>query len=662
MAAYIRPVTETRLNRAAENLQAHSRMTQNLIIDPNRGLRAGRKVLLGVDFIPDAIRGSRRGFCMALRGPSDIEGMIGRLASDTKMLEGKERTCEYDGTRITSDFTRVVLVAPYFERRGAYIIPPMGIERIAAYLRGANPAVDVETIDPTLEDGASAYARLLRNKRPDILGFSSITQSLKNDIDLMLNISSRYIDAGKPLILMGNSGVMIGPEKLLGALSPLDGVVLGPGEFKLSSIISAMQREGHDSGELLGALERDADDPSVLVTRSSDMSGNICFPSAGPEQLSRLQRSVDHFFVPYEEYWEANGVPGDIAFHISAVSCPRGCLYCAAPKGEVNFLPVGEVIAMFENARRAYPGADKFVFTDDNLFSKRSYVAELLEKLRASGDWSEEQHFTAYARADSFNGEADTAFLDDLRRTGLTGIVVGAEAFSPQLEQLNKGVGAARTKESVALLGKNGFEVEMDIILLPPNSTLSDLFMTMETSIELARTGDVHLAISPRLLAFSGAPLTEKKIPGGNAAVSGRKNVAKALQQDWIRRVEIEFDRAYGLDIPHHFKLIRPVLEELLESSIESANTIFRKLHQSFGDRLGDFNTPNMLLFWAIAATAEKNAGVFRAEASGDAARIKELAEDAISSSCGIWGREIITVLRGYQDKLPQLHDGRAAR
>jgi len=663
MVLHVTPLMREKIHGAAVNIQTRSMMGQNLIIDPSRGLRVGRKVLLGTDAIPESINSSRRGFCIALRGQTDVEGLICRIASDSDLLGGKERHREYDGTSVTSDFKRVVLVSPYFERNGGYVMPPMGIERIAAYLRSVNPAVDVETVDPTLEGGSKSFSRLMTGRRPDIIGFSSITQTLKNDIDLLAALSSRFMDSGRPITLMGNSGVMIGADKLLKAIPPLDAVVVGPGEFVLSSILSAVQLGEHDRDGIINTLDHVAEDPAQMVTRSSGSTDLAYFPSVSTAHLSILQRATDHFFIPHEEYWQANGTLGDISLHISTVSCPRGCLYCAAPKGRLGFLSVEDVVGMFEDARRAYPMSPEFVFTDDNLFSVKSYAEKLMKALRASPLWNEDLRFSAYARADSFKKERDNDFLDDIRATGFTGIVVGAEAFSRQLEQLNKGVSAERTKETISLLDRKGFDIEMDIILLPPNSTLGDLFSTMERSIELARSGNVQVAISPLLLAFSGAPLTEKKVSGGSVAVTERPNVKVSLEQEWIKKVEIEYDRAYGLDIPRRFKLIRPILQSLLDGAIDSANKAYTKLRRSLGEGIGDQNLPNMMLFWALAAIVEKNARDFTEDTAGegavtsasDASRLKELIESEISSKCGMCGREVIELLRDLQKKLPRL-------
>lgn len=661
MSIYSTPLMREKVKRAAVNIQTRSMMGQNLIIDPSRGIRIGRKVLLEPKAIPERISSSHRGFCIALRGQADVEDLICRIASDDDLLEGKERHREYDGTSVTSDFKRVVLVAPYFERNGGYVMPPMGIERIAAYLRSVNPAVDVETVDPTLEGGVRSFSRLMSGRRPDIIGFSSITQTLKNDIDILAELSSRFRDSGRPITLMGNSGVMIGADKLLKAIPPLDAVVVGPGEFVLSSMLSAVQLGEYERDDIVDNLSHVAEDHAQVVTRSSSLADFEYFPSVSTTHLSTLQRGVDHFFIPHEEYWQANGTLGDISLHISTVSCPKGCLYCAAPKGKLGFLPIEDVVGMFEDARRAYPMSPDFVFTDDNLFSVKSYAEKLMKALRSSPLWNEDLHFSAYARADSFKKERDSDFLDDIRAAGFTGIVVGAEAFSQQLEQLNKGVSAERTQETISLLDRKGFDVEMDLILLPPNSTLSDLFSTMERSIELARSGNVQIAISPLLLAFSGAPLTEKKVPGGSLAVTERANVRGALEQEWIKRVEIEYDRAYGLDIPRRFKLIRPILQSLLDGAIDSANKVYAELRRSFGDGTGDQNLPTMMLFWSLAAIVEKNRGAFTEDSAGDGAltsamdssRLKELIENEISSKCGIWSRDVAALLRDFQKHLP---------
>jgi radical SAM superfamily enzyme YgiQ (UPF0313 family) len=637
------PALESRL----AEIQSRSRLNQNVIIDA-KGLRIGRKVWIPRENLPPAIQRSSLSFCIALRGNACLKTLLQQLNDDQELLSGRKTEATYAGIKVTTKFSRVLLVVPDYQRVKKFVSPPLGLERIAAFLRHANDAIDVEIIDPNLtgevadeEAQGKNDPRLARNKlleyvkgqHYDLVGFSSLTATLRNDALTIMLLSSAWEEGEKPVFVMGNYGVLLGAEALFGALPPLDALVWGPGEYPLAAMVEALQhlRRSTSPGETLRAAEvfnmlSGADfSPALMAVRGKDSHlfprGKTFLPTP-PESLTELNSLIDQYAIPYEEYWATyRDKPRNLRFHISGTSCPYECTFCCLTKGKLTFMPVEAVVEMFRHARRAYPEIRAFSFTDDNLFIDRKYLLALAEGIRRDPEWREALTFYCQCRADSVR-ERDAALLTSVGQTGFHTIAIGVESFSDRtLAELNKRATAAQARFTIAALAEHGFAPTANLILFPPDTTLKDLAITFRHSLEICKDPNLHIDPNFLLSAYPAAPLTEKV----EALQQGRPYQGKAraaLEAPWIQAVEIVYDTVEGLKLPHHFKVLRERMGQLCTAATALSKQAIR-LTNTDANNLG---RKGLMIIWSILSVALENAMLFDDASAGEgsAAAIEE--------------------------------------
>jgi len=614
-------------------LNARSRLNQNVIIDA-RGLRVGRKVWIERSLLPAAIQRSEVPLCAALRGRGDLGELLYQISRDADLLSGKKERGTYAGINVTSRFTRVLLLGPDFKKRPKDYFPSMGLERMAAYLRATNDAVDVETQDPTLFKEHEDLFRHIKNNPYDVIGLSTLTPSLGRDTEDLARIADICRGrSSRPILVMGNTGVLLGAEKLFNALPALDALVWGPGEYPLAVLVREIQKAGEQA--LMDEIDRRnvlenaatlATDywPAKIALRGRVPYAHELFAAPTIGQLIESEGMLDFYAMPYEEYWSTykGGSRPFINFHVSTASCPRHCSYCATPKGKLGLLPPDYVVRLFQHARAAYPGVTYYAYTDDNLFILKSHLMDIVERIRRTAEWDEIKNdilFYAQGRADDIHKLTD-AELGLLYEAGFREIGIGAESFSDKtLIELNKHSSARVNAEAVRALDKTEIFSVVNLILFPPNISLKDLYSTIERSIEISGNSRVEIDTNMALLAFSGSPLTEAKSEKGMQDVLTRPTVKQALDQPWIKDTAIEYDNVNGLRIPGEFKIILPLMQKLCDAAkrlSESALAVTNSVKPSEYGRRG------LMMLWAIIALVRKNASSFSDEAAGEGASV----------------------------------------
>ena len=619
----------TQLMDRIQSISRRSRLNQNLIID-EQGLRIGRKVLIDPQLLPRNIVNSSLSFCIAMRGSNpNLSAIIDRLNQDQAMLKGSKTTETYFGVQVASQFSRILFVAPDFKRFNKFVSPPLGLERIAAFLRNQNTSVDIEILDPNLLPDREIFFEqdYLLNRGYDIIGFSTLTPTLKNDTQHLVRIAGQLKAGKKPIFVMGNFGVLLGAEKLFSALPQLDLLFWGAGEQPMLTLLQDLQQSASISqtselAKLFNALSNKH--PEAIATRSNQRQfyPGRRFPAITKGQLDELQVLIDYYAIRYETYWTTYaGLPEaqrDITFHTSNTSCPMRCLFCATPKGALSFVAIDQVVAMFEHARLAYPEVHYFSFTDDNLFIRnkgKKQIERIASAISASSSWNESLTFYYQARANSF-GPADITLMKKFSSVGFRDIAIGVESFSDTtLIELNKGSTAEEAQQAVSILTNNGFSPVVNLILFPPNITLKALADTIGTAMKLSRNPKTHIDPNFALLAYSGAPLTKKK--EGSLLTDKDQRIYK-LEQPWIDKTRVEYETVNinetPLAIPDRFSIIRPLLDQLRKKSEELSIIALEKTETKHSDQ----GRRGLMILWSIITIVKANQALFKVEAGED--------------------------------------------
>ncbi|NQT29618.1 MAG: hypothetical protein HQ596_03510 [Candidatus Saganbacteria bacterium] len=622
-------------------IESRSRLNQNVIID-KQGLRIGTKVWIRREHLPQSIRNSDLPLCIALRGPVDLAKLIRQISGNKKLLSGKVEQARHSGVLVTSKFERLLLVAPDFQRVGKFVSPPLGLERIAAYLRHTNRALDVQIFEPNLTGQISDKdatgpqdPRLARNmlfehvrgQDYDVVGFSALTPTLDNDVKNLMQVDAAFADTDRrPIFMLGNYGSLLGAEALFGALSPLDAIVWGPGEYPLGALFAGLQRlkQGDLKGEALRkaalslAVGMNQSQSIIAIregARGSD-SETQQFPSLDVEQLAIHQSLIDQYAIDYPSYWKSyvKGKRRNLRFHLSTTSCRFGCLFCATSKGEYGFVPVEVAVENFRHARRAYPDIRDFSFTDDNLFTRRSYPLALAEGIKSLSEWEEDFTIYCQARADSVRDtDGDHQLLATLRQAGLRKVAVGIESFSAkELRELNKGTLLRNVAAVIPMLVQHDISPIAGLILFPPNVILEDLYITSKRALEVSKDPRVQIDPNFRLAAYSGAPLTRAQEQG----FVGRGKMQEALTASWVGETSIVYKEEFGLQIPRHFRIIRERMDQLCDKT----ECLSQEALQATGIHPNDLGAKGLLIIWSIISIVNRNPKLFDDSNAGNGA------------------------------------------
>lgn len=427
-----------------------------------------------------------------------------------------------------SDQYRILLVGPFDRgapRPGQYQAPPLGVHRLAAYLRGT-AGLEVTVCDPALT-GRRGFIRALRKTHPALVGFSTLAPTLENDLHLVALTRRLLPDA---LVVMGGQGVA-GLEGLLAEQGGADVVVRGFGEEPLLALSRLL---GHGGRRDLLADSRLADIPNLTV---GEPGGRKSFQTATSLATAELFRAaneaVDFARIPYPAYWGVNrrryparhvelmrndGLLNTIRL-ITQSHCPLGCNYCSSTR----FLDVvpgrrqavlmqepGEIVAAMDRALAAHPQATSFYLNDDDFVLRPSRALEFA-RLVTEHYGARRLSFLCMTRVD----HVDEGMAQTLARAGFRLIFLGVETFSAgTLLAMDKhlrhgGDYTSTARGAVLTLLRAGIVPQVGLIPFYPAVRAGELLVTVENAIDLVARG-ARLSIFPLTDAYPGASLFGK--------------------------------------------------------------------------------------------------------------------------------------------------------
>ncbi len=416
---------------------------------------------------------------------------------------------------------KIVLISPFKNkglRVGQYFSPPMGIHRIASYLRKKTSA-SVEVYDPDLS-GTQKLFDLIKEKQPDIIGFSLLYQTWHNDIDLMYKLKKLV---PKSLLVAGGQGAVFSSDFLL-KNTPLQIIIKGLGEFPMEKMIQQFSRKG-------SLVKRFGDINGLFIRR--DSKGEIF--DTGPaqayikSQFEEISLSLDFKQIPFEEYWSymeqqytaehLRIMKNENMLHtirlVSTSHCPRGCSFCSSThllnnaicgKQKVLFLNPAKMIRLVKNARAEHPAVKAFYFCDDDFFLNKQKVSEFCDCLK-SDESLKDLTFFCLSRI----GVLDRELLEKMHDVGFKFIIYGVESFSKNiLHHMNKNMLGNDVKKVIFNTIENtiqsGITPLMNIILFYPTSTVNDIIETIDASVELVEKG-ARLTVYSYLEVYPGSSI-----------------------------------------------------------------------------------------------------------------------------------------------------------
>ena len=372
--------------------------------------------------------------------------------------------------------SRVMLVRPLCEGDEPELAEPLGIERLAGYLR-AHGVPDVRVFDRRLyqrerESGIACGSfwpdvrAAFGSDAPDVVGLSLMTSS---DVPDALRIISRMRSIWPHARLVaGGLYVTTSTEEA---------------RLRLPSVVTLLLGEGERA-----LLE--------VVTGESASAGPL-----GPDDWAPA-------FRPDIARYAALGCAVNMQ---TSRGCPGHCAFCATPglpEGLGRWRPRDLSLVVDEMGHEAerleaagLPPVFNFVDDDFGPLSRVDALAELIEQrhLRVA--------FALEMRLVSLIGQPDLSLrLERLHRAGLTRIFVGVESLNPQtLRRWHKPYDVKALPDVLSSLAEAGICVQAGYILWHADQTVAGALGEVR---ELRHLGIYsHRAAVSRLITFAGCEL-----------------------------------------------------------------------------------------------------------------------------------------------------------
>ena len=403
--------------------------------------------------------------------------------------------------------THVLLIRPLCEGDELEFAEPLGIERLAGYLRMRGKA-SVTVLDRRLYErersAGSCVSTFWEDVRaacddapPVLAGFSLMTA---RDVPDALRLHSR-LRTWYPQARFWAGGVY---------------VTTSPAEAARRLPASILLVRGEGEASLLGALDGEA---NALAARPLH-----------PNEWAPAYR-------PHVERYASLGCAVNVQ---TSRGCPGACVFCATPQlpyrlGRWRPRSLSLVADELEyECRRLERGGLPPVFNlvDDD-FGPLSRLEELAHELRKR---ELTIAFACEMRLAALIGQPDLAQrLARLREAGLSRLFVGVESLNPQtLKAWHKPYDVGRLEETVVSIREAGISLQSGYIMWHRNQTVEGALAEAE---ELRRLGlYTHQAAVSRLIVFDGCELAKQS--GRGAGFEPMSPEAETFYSQFVRASE----------------------------------------------------------------------------------------------------------------------------
>lgn len=362
--------------------------------------------------------------------------------------------------------------------------PPLGLAYMGAVLESAGHQVKIVDA-PTLEMGVEEAAREVLSWRPDLVGISAVTPTVKGGYRLACAIKSAAPDLP---VVMGGQHVSFMFEEAL-STGCVDYVAIGEGERTILELVESLERGG--GVESVDGLAL----PGPRLTR----------PRRPIENLDELPEPARHL-LPMDKYTVFDK-PVKIIHVIASRGCPYGCIYCSTSYywGRRYRIRSAKLVAdEIERATQEYK-TNVVVFADDELTLSHRWVDEFLRELeerRLDISW------TCGTRVSSVNRD----MLRNMRAKGCNIIYYGVESYSDDdLLRIRKKITTGQVEDAVRATKEAGMEVAGSFVLGFPWQRVDDVRNTVKFAEKL------HLDYAQFTVAtpYPGTPLYDEALRDG---------------------------------------------------------------------------------------------------------------------------------------------------
>ncbi|MBN1792380.1 B12-binding domain-containing radical SAM protein [Candidatus Woesearchaeota archaeon] len=418
---------------------------------------------------------------------------------------------------------RILLVSPYNDklRAGQYLSPPLGIYRIASYIRSkfSTNDVSIDVLDPNIE-GIDELYRRAEETRYDIVGFSLLYTTYEFDLKIISRI--RELSPAS-LLIAGGQGAVFTIRYLL-KNTPLQVICKGFGEFALEQMIPRIIKARGDKSRMnLSTLDG-------IKGLAYEVEGKMTFTGFREpytsEDFSKISLSIDFKQIPFEKYWShmesfysdehlemmCNDNMLRTIRLVTSSHCPRKCAFCSStnfldspgrPHPPLMLSPE-DILTLTRNAVSAHPSVTAIYYCDDDFLQDKERILELTHRIKADSKLKNLNYF-CLGRIDNVRPD----ILKEMRSAGFKFIIYGIESFSNRLlKEMNKGVaGPDPSGKTIELLREtisSGLTPLMNLILFYPTSNKSDVVDTIEKATLMVAAG-ARVTVYPLVEYYPGS-------------------------------------------------------------------------------------------------------------------------------------------------------------
>jgi len=447
---------------------------------------------------------------------------------------------------------KILLVSPTSEgtmSKVKWLTPPLGIVRIAGYLNSHGH--HAEWIDLNYCNAArdGKLEDKLKEKKWDIIGFSVLDDSLVNDIKNMWIAKKLCPNA---LFVAGGIESQFNYQTILDK-SPCKIVILGEGEIPMLLIANEVPLE---------------EIPGIVFKRDAVPLSKELFWEA--------TKSIEWEKIPYEKYWDfyiekyKDQLDEKRINEIHTIRifthnyCPFGCTFCsstrqlqAASGKAVKLVDIDteSLIQLLERIKKAHPRVRTIYFTDDNfLLNKEKVIKFCQEVIKKDLNLS----FICFARVSDLSDD----ILKWLKKANFRLLNIGVESFSQKvLDEIRKRYNAEEIITKIKLVKKYGIHPFISVILITPESTLDDVEITVDKTIELIEDGTVTASVALACIPLKGSTMHEKyhdfateiiEVPGTKYTIKRNYNIL--ANDPYVREAQLRFFGGINKEIEKYMK------------------------------------------------------------------------------------------------------------
>ncbi|MBF0472983.1 MAG: B12-binding domain-containing radical SAM protein [Nitrospirae bacterium] len=323
---------------------------------------------------------------------------------------------------------------------------PIGIGCLSAALE--QEGIDVKIIDEQLEtDVIEKIALYVKDmSSPYIFGFSVLTASYKNAVDLSQKLKNIYPDC---IICFGGPHPSAIPEESL-MNKDVDVVIRGEGEKILPEFYRLIK--AHQDYKGLDGISYKSDGKIIHNNPSNKL--------------------IDIDLLPAFPYHKFNNKKYDLGFVLSSRGCPYKCIFCSNRVTTGQKYRYRKAESIVNDLNLLYNKYDRryILFIDDNLLVNKKRIYELISEIKKAG-LDKKMTFNFQARGDNVSLE----LLTDMYEAGFRSVFFGMETASEEIMKLiNKGETVEQCVKAAVMAKDIGFHVSATFIFGLPGETHKD--------------------------------------------------------------------------------------------------------------------------------------------------------------------------------------------